>query len=63
MYKKSYQYKGWKQSDYRKYESIKSSKSTKTSKADSRTKLQYSQIKIKKAFTTLNTIIEEMENE
>ena len=50
-------------SDDDKFKSSKSSKSTNTSKAAGLKKLCNSQIKIKKSFTTLNTIIEEMENE
>ena len=42
---------------------IKSSNSTNTSKAESITKLHNYQFEIKKEFTTLNTKIEETENE
>ena len=45
------------------YRSIKLSKSTKTSKALSITKIVKSQIKIKKLFTILNKKTEEMDNE
>ena len=55
--------KSEKQIDEGKYNSIKSSKSTKTSKAASITKFHNSQIKMKKSFTTLNSIIEDMDNE
>ena len=51
-----------KQSDGDKYNLIKSSKSTKTIKVVSKTKLRNSRIKMKRSFTTLNTRIEEMEN-
>ena len=47
----------------KKYKSSKSSNSTNTSKAGSITRLRNYQIKIKKEFTTLNTRIEETENE
>ena len=43
--------------------SIKSSNSTKNSKAAGITKLRKYQIKMKKAFTTLDAKIEDMENE
>ena len=39
------------------------SKLIKNNKAESKTKLWNYQIKMKRAFTTLNTIIEDMENE
>ena len=43
--------------DDKKYKSSKSSNSSKTSKAESITKLRNSQIKMKRSFTTLNTIL------
>ena len=52
-----------KQSDDEKSKSSKSIKSAKINKAASITKLRNYQIKTKKEFTTLNTIIEEIDNE
>ena len=54
--------KSEKQSDDDKYKFNKSSNSTKTSKATITTKLPNYQIKMKKAFTTLNNRIEDMDN-
>ena len=61
-YTKTFTKTNSKQSDDKKYKLIKSSNSSKTSKAASITKPCNSQIEMKKAFTTLNTRIEEMEN-
>ena len=63
FYKKNTNKNSEEQIDYSKYKSSKSSKYTKTRNTASITKLHNFQIKMKKAFITLNTIIEEMENE
>ena len=53
----------YEKSDDNKYNLSKSIKSTKTSKSESITKLCNSDIKMKKAFTILDTRIVDMENE
>ena len=62
-YTKTFTKTNSKQSDDKKYKLIKSSNSSKTSKAASITKPCNSQIEMKKAFTTLNYRIEGMDNE
>ena len=53
----------YKQKDNDKSKPSKSSKSRNTNKAASIMNLRNSQIKMKKVFTTLNTIIKDMDNE